>query len=68
MSEYSYYLLSGLCREIMGRCYMLITSESERDLIHFVCLPKLRDSVLVNFKNGDFKIDNITFFLSFVQI
>ena len=67
-SEYSCYLLSGLCREIMGRCYMLITSESERDLIHFVCLPKLRDSVLVNFKNGDFKIDNITFFLSFVQI
>ena len=46
--------------EIMGRSYMLITSESERDLIHFVCLPKLRDSVLVNFNYGDFKIDNIT--------
>ena len=41
---------------------MLITSESKRDLIHFVCLPKLRDSVLVNFKNGDLKIDNINFF------
>ena len=48
--------------EIMGKSYMLVTSESERDLIHFVCLPKLRDSVLVNFKNGDFKIDNINFF------
>ena len=48
--------------EIMGRSYMLITSESKRDLIHFVCLPKLRDSVLVNFKNGDFKIYNINFF------
>ena len=35
--------------EIMGKSYMLVTSESERDLIHFVCLPKLRDSVLVNF-------------------
>ena len=44
----------------MGRSYILITSESERDLIHFVCLPKLRDSVLVNFNYGDFKIDNIT--------
>ena len=39
---------------------MLITSEIERDLIHFVCLSKLRDSGLVNFNNGDFKIDNIT--------
>ena len=42
---------------------MLITSESKRDLIHFVCLPKLRDSVLVNFNYGDFKIDNITYYL-----